>query len=75
MVTILPDDVAYTIAGEDASPEDIQAIREELGLNRNLVVRYVDWLGQLAQGNFGESHLTSEPVLDAIVSVCRLPLN
>ena len=72
MVTILPGDVAYSIAGGDASPEDIQAIREELGLDRNLVVRYVDWLGHLAQGNLGESLLTSEPVLDAIVS--RLPV-
>jgi peptide/nickel transport system permease protein len=72
MVTILPGDVAYSIAGGNASPEDIQAIREELGLDRNLVVRYVDWLGHLAQGNLGVSYLTSEPVLDAIES--RLPV-
>lgn len=72
IVTILPGDVAYTIAGGDASLEDIQAIREELGLDRNLVVRYVDWLGHLARGNLGKSHLTFEPVLGAILS--RLPV-
>jgi peptide/nickel transport system permease protein len=35
MVNLLPGDVAYVIAGEDVSPEDIQAIREAFGLDKN----------------------------------------
>ena len=72
MVNLLPGDVAYVIGGEDSSPEDIQAIREAFGLDRNFVVRYFAWLGNILRGDFGESYLTREPVLSAIVS--RLPV-
>ena len=72
LVALLPGDVAYTIGGEDASREDIQAIRKEIGLDRNIVVRYFAWIGNLAKGNFGSSYVTQEPVLDAILS--RLPV-
>ena len=72
MVALLPGDVAYTSAGQEASIEDIQAIRKELGLDRHMVVRYVIWLGHVAAGDLGTSQLTREPVLDAIVS--RLPV-
>jgi len=72
MVNLLPGDVAYTIGGMDATPEDIQTIRKDLGLDRNIVVRYFAWLGHVAQGDFGTSYLTHEPVLEAIIS--RLPV-
>ncbi|MCP3951458.1 MAG: ABC transporter permease, partial [Desulfobacterales bacterium] len=72
MVNLLPGDVAHTIVGEDASLEDIQAIRKELGLDQNMVVRYFKWLGQVARGDFGKSYVTHEPVLEAILA--RLPV-
>jgi peptide/nickel transport system permease protein len=72
MVNLLPGDVAYVIGGEDSSPEDIQAIREAFGLDKNIVVRYLSWLGNILRGDFGESYLTREPVLSAIAS--RLPV-
>ena len=72
MVNLLPGDVAYVIGGEDATLEDIQTIREAFGLDRNIVVRYFDWLGKILQGDLGESYLTREPVLTAIAS--RLPI-
>ncbi len=71
MVNILPGDVAHTIGGAEATPEDIQAIRKDLGLDRNIVVRYFAWLGHVVRGDFGTSYVTHEPVLEAIVS--RLP--
>ncbi|MCP4687180.1 MAG: ABC transporter permease, partial [Desulfobacterales bacterium] len=46
MVDLLPGDVAYEIAGEEASLSDIEAIREELGLNRNIFVRYAAWISE-----------------------------
>ncbi len=72
MVNLLPGDVAYEIGGQEASLEDIEAIREELGLNKNIVLRYVLWLADVARGDFGESFRTHEPVLEAILS--RLPV-
>ena len=72
MVNLLPGDVAYVIGGEDASPEDIQAIREAFGLDKNIILRYVEWLVNIARGDFGKSYLTREPVLATIAA--RLPI-
>lgn len=62
----LPGDVAQVLLGTDASPEALQALREELGLNRPLLVRYGDWLGGILTGDFGVSHLSNLPVLSLI---------
>lgn len=72
MVDLMPGDVAYLIAGQEASLEDVRAIREKLGLDQPIVIRYLKWLAQVAGGNLGRSYLTHEPVLDAIVY--RLPV-
>ncbi len=72
MVNILPGDIAITTAGFGASPEDVEAIREDLGLNKNILIRYNLWLFDAVQGRFGQSILTGEPVLDAIFQ--RLPV-
>lgn len=72
MVNILPGDVAYMIGGEEATPEDVRVIREELGLDGNIAVRYVSWLGRVIRGDLGESYLSHAPVLDAILA--RLPV-
>lgn len=72
MVNLLPGDVAYVIGGEDSTAEDIQAIREAFGLDRNIIVRYFGWLGNILRGNLGESYLTREPVITAIAE--RLPI-
>ena len=72
MVNILPGDVADMIGGQGASPEDIQAIRKDLGLDRNILARFVTWLGDLIQGDLGKSYLTQESVLHIILT--RLPV-
>lgn len=72
MVDLLPGDVAYDIAGQDTSLADIQAIREELGLDRNILVRYGQWMKNAVRGDLGMSFRTHEPVLEAILS--RLPV-
>ena len=72
IIDILPGDAAYDIAGQNATLEDVGAIRKELGLNRSLVVRYTDWLSNVLRGDFGKSYRTEEEVLSAIVS--RLPV-
>ncbi|MGW8188079.1 MAG: ABC transporter permease, partial [Desulfobacterales bacterium] len=72
MVDLLPGDAAYQMAGESATLEDVRAIREELGLHRSIVVRYLAWLADAARGDFGQSFITREPVWESITA--RLPV-
>jgi peptide/nickel transport system permease protein len=69
---ILPGDAAVAILGETASPEDVARLREELGLERGIVERYVDWLSRAAQGDLGKSYRTRESISTMIAE--RLPV-
>ncbi|MDX1584683.1 MAG: ABC transporter permease [Thermoanaerobaculia bacterium] len=66
LIHMIPGDPAIQIAGENARPEDVQRIREQLGLDRPVWEQYVDFLAGLAQGDLGESFHTSEPVMEEI---------
>lgn len=70
---ILPGDLAVAILGENATPAEIQTLRQELGLDRPILVRYVDWLGQAITGDFGYSYRSNERVATMIVQ--RLPVS
>lgn len=72
MMDLLPGDAAYDIAGTDATPEDVEALQERLGLNRPTAVRYAEWLWKASAGDFGRSYRTREPVLEAVWN--RLPV-
>jgi peptide/nickel transport system permease protein len=48
-------DVAVALAGEGASAESVEAIRQAYGLDRPLAVQYVEWAGKTLRGDFGES--------------------
>jgi peptide/nickel transport system permease protein len=67
------DPVQMYVAGglSKGSPEDIERIRENLGLNAPLPVQYARWLGQAVQGNLGYSIASQRPVTDLIRE--RLP--
>ena len=71
IMQLVPGDPARMLAGEGASPEQIEAIRNSLGLNRPLWVQYFSYLGNVLQGDFGKSIVTSSPVLEEIL--IRLP--
>lgn len=62
VVRLAPGDPAQTLAGPDATPAVINAIRVQLGLNKPLYSQYISWLGGLFQGNLGHSYLSSQPV-------------
>ena len=55
-------DPAYAIAGEDATEEVIEQIRETYGLDRPVMVRYADWAVGMVRGDFGESYYWNKPV-------------
>ncbi|OIH94297.1 ABC transporter permease [Curtobacterium sp. MCBA15_001] len=64
--------VARTLLGETATQDQIAAKLHELGLDRNVLVQYGDWLSHAVRGDFGTSWLTNQPVTTALVD--RLPV-
>lgn len=62
------DGVVSNVLGPAASPDAVEAKKEQLGLNRPFLVQYLDWLGGVFRGDFGVSYFTSEPVSTAVVS-------
>ena len=61
-------DAAQVVAGSDASVEQVEAIREEMGLNRPLVVQYLSWLGGVVTGDFGTSLISKRPVSQLVLA-------
>lgn len=62
MIRLIPGDPAIFIAGEHASAEDIEAIREQFGLTRSFPVQYAIFLGNLVRGDLGRSTRTDRLV-------------
>jgi len=71
LIHLSPGDPALIILGEDRSPQAIAQIHQELGLDKPLYVQYVIWLDHIAQGDWGRSITTHQPVAIAITE--RLP--
>ena len=63
---VIPADPAVNLAGEYATPETVEQIRQEEGLDEPLPVRYADYVAKLAQGDLGESMFTKQPVADEL---------
>jgi peptide/nickel transport system permease protein len=66
LLYIAPGDPAAVIAGDQASPADIERIRQNLGLDRPFLVRFGEWVWQIVQGNLGTSIFTGLPVTNLI---------
>jgi len=66
LVKLVPGDPAVTIAGEQATAEQLAIIRENLGLNDPLPVQYWNWLSDALSGDLGRSVHSGEGVTDAI---------
>ena len=72
VMNVLPGDPALTILGLDATDDALAALREQLGLNQPLLVRYFSWIWNALQGDFGISHSFRVPVSELVVE--RLPM-
>ncbi|HYJ50336.1 MAG TPA: ABC transporter permease [Microbacterium sp.] len=59
---VLPGDIAQLIAGTNSTPEQVEAIRERLGLNQPLPAQYLEWIGGVFRGDLGSSLLTGSSV-------------
>ena len=61
-VRLIPGDPARLVAGEQATQDDVEAVREELGLNKSIPTQYVTYVTGLLKGNLGTSLRTKQPV-------------
>ncbi|MCV9940996.1 ABC transporter permease [Boseaceae bacterium BT-24-1] len=66
LLYIAPGDPAAVIAGDQASPADVERIRQSLGLDRPYLVRFGEWFFRVLQGDLGTSIFTSLPVTQLI---------
>jgi glutathione transport system permease protein len=66
MLHLSPGDPAVMIAGADATPEAVAAIRQQLGLDRPLPVQFLAHLASVARGEFGHSLVSRKPVVEEI---------
>ena len=66
LLRLTPGDPAAIIAGDMATPAQLDQIRQSLGLNEPLVTQFVTWSGQLLSGDFGRSLISRTPVLTLI---------
>lgn len=68
LIHLTPGDPAALMLGDGATQEDIDALREVMGLNEPLPIRYMKWLGKVFQGDFGSSVVGGQPVSKMILS-------
>jgi peptide/nickel transport system permease protein len=68
---VVPIDPARLAAGDNASPEQVEAVRRSLGFDRPLPVQFVRYVGDVAQGNLGNSLFTQQPISEDLAG--RLP--
>lgn len=66
VMEILPGDPAAIMLGVEAREDTLNALREQMGLNRPLIVRYLAWAGGLLTGDLGTSYTYSVPVAELI---------
>ncbi len=63
---LIPGDPAVVMSGERATPEQVAALREQLGLNQPLPIQYLVFLGNLLRLNFGTSIISGVPIAEEI---------
>jgi peptide/nickel transport system permease protein len=76
MIEIVPGDPARLMLGMNATADAVQALRDQMGLDQPLLVRYVDWVSHLLTFDLGKSYTYNVPVRDLVMErlVVSLPL-
>lgn len=67
IMAMIPGDPATAILGTYATPDNVEKLNRDLGLDQGLVPRYFIWLGNMLQGDFGRSFALNRPVLDEVL--------
>lgn len=66
LVRVVPGDPATAVLGDYASEESVQQLRKRMGIDEPIYIQYVQFLGDLAQGDLGNSLITGEPIINQI---------
>ena len=76
MLEIVPGDPAQLMMGLNATEDALNALRDQMGLNKPILVRYFSWIGGMLSGDFGTSYTYSVPVSELIADrlIVSLPL-
>jgi peptide/nickel transport system permease protein len=72
LTDLLPGDPTITVLGENATPQQRETLRRDMGLDRPAPLRYLDWMGRTLSGDLNSSLRTREPV--AAMIAARLPV-
>lgn len=67
IIHLTPGDPASVILGESATQEEVDQLRQALGLDQPLMSQFITWIGQVATGNLGTSVFSGEPVAQTII--------
>ncbi len=67
LILLIPGDPVVALLGENATPEKIAQLQEQMGLNKPIIIQYGDWLLNAVQGDLGRSLFTGESVFDAVI--------
>jgi len=67
IISLIPGDPATAILGSYATPENVAKINKDLGLDKSLPERYLIWLGNIIQGDFGRSFSLNRPVIEEVM--------
>ncbi len=66
LLRLTPGDPAAILAGDAATPEQLERIREAMGLNEPILTQYFTWMGKVFQGDLGTSLISGVPVMDMV---------
>jgi peptide/nickel transport system permease protein len=66
-IVITPGDPARLLAGNQVSEEEVELLRQEMGLNDPFIVRYGNYMGDILRGDFGTSYRSKSPVLNEML--------
>lgn len=69
---VFPGDVAQLIAGTQASPSEVDALRTSLGLDKPLIAQYAEWVGGLLRGDLGTSLLSGASVGEELLQKAQV---
>ncbi len=69
LLEILPGDPAAVILGVGAQEDTLRALRAELGLDLPAPVRYLNWIGEVLQGDLGRSYTYDTPVQELLLNL------
>ena len=67
IMSMIPGDPATAILGSYATPENVEKLNRDLGLDKPMVQRYFIWLGNMLTGDFGRSFSLNRPVIDEVL--------